>query len=97
MAAAGNIASEPSLPASLAERVLAEIHEDEVIGFLQGLVQIPSANPPGDVREAIDYCIKTLEAAGFACRKVERDPIKPNLIAEFGDVDGPVLCFNAHV
>jgi succinyl-diaminopimelate desuccinylase len=87
----------PALSTDYVHRVLREIQEDEVIGFLQGLVRIPSVNPPGDVREAVSYCLKTLEAERFDCRTVERDPDKPNLIAGFGNEVGATLCFNAHV
>ncbi len=85
------------IPDDLAARVLASIDPNETIAFLQELVRIPSINPPGDVREAIAVCQRVLAEAGFICETVERDPLMPNLIASFGDGDGPVLCFNAHV
>ncbi|MEJ7761834.1 MAG: M20 family metallopeptidase [Thermomicrobiales bacterium] len=90
-------ADAPTIPADLAERVLAAIDPDETIAFLRELVRIPSINPPGDVREAIAVCQRVLAGAGFACETVERDPLMPNLIASFGEGDGPTLCFNAHV
>lgn len=80
-----------------AARVLGEIHQPEVIQFLQKLIQAPSVNPPGDVREAIDHCQRMLDAEGFRTRIVSIDEIKPNLVAEFGPGNSPVLCFNAHV
>lgn len=80
-----------------ARRVLAAIDPQETIEFLRGLVRIPSVNPDGDVREAIAYCSEPLAAAGYACRTVGLEEIKPNLVAEFGRGDGPTLCFNAHV
>ncbi|HEV2527718.1 MAG TPA: M20 family metallopeptidase [Thermomicrobiales bacterium] len=81
-----------------AERVLAEINQDEVISFLQGLVRIPSVHEPGDTREATAYCAEPLARAGFATRMETLEEIKPNLVAEYGDPDtGPTVMFNAHV
>lgn len=79
-----------------ARRVLAAIDADEVNAFLRDLVRIPSVNPPGDVRAAIDLCQRTLCDAGFATELVAGDETKPNLIAEFGSGES-TLCFNAHV
>lgn len=81
----------------LAQRVLDAIDPDEVIAFLQGLVRIPSVNPPGDVQDAIAYVQGTLADAGFSCRTEAAKPEKPNLIAELGGGEGPTLLFNAHV
>jgi succinyl-diaminopimelate desuccinylase len=85
-----------SLTPALADQVLAEIREDEVVEFLRRLVRIPTVNPPGDVREAIVVCEQTLSEAGFVTRTVGADLPRPNLIAELGTT-GPALCFNAHL
>ena len=77
--------------------VLNQINEEEVIAFHRGLVRIPSVNPPGDVRDAIDYCEEPLREAGFATRLVSMDETMPSLIAELGNDNGPTLGFNAHV
>lgn len=79
-----------------AEKVLAQIDQDEVVAFLRKIVQTPTVNPPGDVRAAIDICSETLGTVGFCTRTVSLDPRKPNLLAELGD-GGPILCFNAHL
>lgn len=82
----------------LADRVLAQIDQGAVIGFLQGLVRIPSVHEPGDTREAVAYCADPLRTAGFATRFEQIDEVKPNLIAEYGDESsGPTVMFNAHV
>jgi succinyl-diaminopimelate desuccinylase len=86
----------PSLPQALAERVLAEVREQEIVEFLRRLVRIPSVNPPGDVCEAIAVCEQMLAAEGFRTRTVGIDAPRPNLIAELG-ISGPTLCFNAHL
>src|SRR5215210_1039515 len=80
-----------------AERVLAQIDQDETIAFLQALVRVPSVNPPGDVREAIRLCEEKLEQAGFATKVVGPTPELANLVATLGGDGGPRLAFNAHV
>jgi succinyl-diaminopimelate desuccinylase len=87
---------ERSLPPMLAERVLAQIKQDEVIEFLRQLVRIPTVNPPGDVRAATELVEATLAAEGFTTRQVGVDEPRPNLIADLGS-GRPVLCFNAHL
>ena len=88
--AAGNLSEQE-------QEVLAQISEAEVIDFHRRLVQIPSVNPPGDVREAIALVESTLAAEGFETRIVSKLDIMPSLIATIGNDDGPVLAFNAHV
>jgi succinyl-diaminopimelate desuccinylase len=80
-----------------ARAVLAEIDAEETIAFLRDLVRAPSVNPPGDVTEAAAVCERPLVEAGFAVRRVEHAPGKPNIVAELGAKDGPRLCFNAHL
>jgi succinyl-diaminopimelate desuccinylase len=80
-----------------ARAVLAEIDAEETIAFLRDLVRAPSVNPPGDVTEAAAVCERPLVEAGFAVRRVEHTPGKPNIVAELGAKDGPRLCFNAHL
>jgi succinyl-diaminopimelate desuccinylase len=80
-----------------ARAVLAAIDPDETITFLRDLVRAPSVNPPGDVAEAAAVCERPLVAAGFAVRTLAHAPGKPNLVAEWGAEDGPLLCFNAHL
>jgi len=77
--------------------VLAQIDEGDVVRFHQGLVRIPSVNPPGDVREAIAYVERPLAEAGFATELVSVDETMPSLIATTGNGHGPTLAFNAHV
>jgi succinyl-diaminopimelate desuccinylase len=80
-----------------ARHVLAQINEDETIALLRRLIQVPTVNPPGDVREAIAICEEPLRRAGFSTRLAQLVPEKPNLIAELGTDSGPTLCLNAHV
>jgi succinyl-diaminopimelate desuccinylase len=80
-----------------AEKVLAEINEQEIVEFLQGLVRIPSVNPPGDVREGMKYCADKLAEVGFTIDYITAEEEKPNLLASKSDGDGPTLLFNAHI
>lgn len=80
-----------------AENVLAQINEQEVTEFLQGLVRIPSVNPPGDVREGMKYCADKLAEVGFEVEYITEEDEKPNLLASKSDGDGPTLLFNAHI
>jgi len=80
-----------------ARAVLAAIDPDETIAFLRELVRTPSVNPPGDVSAAIAICERELQGAGFAVRTFTHAPGKPNLVAEWGADDGPLLAFNAHL
>ena len=86
----------PNLGA-IERQVLGTLNDDEIIEFHRGLVRIPSVNPPGDVREAIEYCVAPLQAAGFDIQIVSDLDIMPSLIARYGNPDGPMLAFNAHV
>jgi succinyl-diaminopimelate desuccinylase len=76
---------------------LAAIDPDETIAFLQELVRCPSVNPPGDTVEAMNICAKPLREAGFAVNLYAPEPAKPNLVAAWGNDDGPHLAFNAHL
>lgn len=89
--------SNSKLDSGAAQRVLDQINEDEVVGFLQQLVQIPSVNPPGDVRDAIEVCANKLKAEGFDVSFITQEQTKPNLVAELSSGDGPTLLFNAHL
>lgn len=80
-----------------ARAVLAAIDPDETIAFLRDLVRVPSVNPPGDVTEAVNVCQQPLVEAGFDVRTLSHAPGKPNLVAEWGPADGPLLAFNAHL
>lgn len=80
-----------------AQAVLAAIDPDETIAYLQSLVRVPSVNPPGDVVEAARVCRQPLDSAGFAVQEFTHAPGKPNLVATWGNPDGPQLAFNAHL
>ena len=80
-----------------AQAVLAAIDAEETIAFLRDLVRVPTVNPPGDIAAAVALCEPPLRDAGFAVRTLAHAPGKPNLVAEWGNPDGPTLAFNAHL
>ncbi|HLI52278.1 MAG TPA: M20 family metallopeptidase [Thermomicrobiaceae bacterium] len=89
--------NQASIDSALADRVLAKIKEDEVIGFLRELVQIPTVNPPGDVRQGIAAVQAKLDGEGFDTSIIAKEEEKPNLVARLSNGDGPTLLFNAHL
>lgn len=80
----------------IADRVLAHVVYDDVLGLLRELVQIPSVNPPGDVRSVIDICGRRLENEGFEIGILAVQEEKPNLLARLIRGAGPTLLYNAH-
>jgi acetylornithine deacetylase/succinyl-diaminopimelate desuccinylase family protein len=80
----------------LEDRVLDQIDQDAVLALHAALVRVPSVNPPGDVRDAFAVVEQATREAGFATRSVGDREEMPNLIATYGNADGPTLCFNSH-
>ena len=80
-----------------AQAVLAAIDPEETIAFLRELVRVPSINPPGDVTAAAAVCQRPLREADFRLRTFDNAPGRPNIVAEWGPLEGPSLAFNAHL
>jgi succinyl-diaminopimelate desuccinylase len=80
----------------LEEQVLAQVDRDEVIALHRALVQTPTVNRPGDVRDAFAICETTMREGGFDTRMVGDHELMPNLVASWGDCEGPTLCLNSH-
>ena len=77
-------------------RALAAVDDQETLTLLRELIRCPSENPPGN-EEATAACLAAyFERHGIAHRLVEIAPGRPNLIAELGAPDGPVLVLNGH-
>ena len=74
--------------------VLQKIDEmqDEIVKFLQHIVQIPSEIPPGKYRPISKFVSTKMEELGIANR-VKRN----NVIGEIGKEGGRTLIFNAHM
>jgi acetylornithine deacetylase len=79
-----------------ADRVLAAIDDAEVLQLLQELIRQPSENPPGNEAATVAVLAKYFRAQGIPFRLDELAPGRPNLLAEIGSGDGPLLVFNGH-
>ena len=78
------------------ERV--ESDKEEIISFLQGLIEKKSPNPPGDTREAVSYVSKFLEERGIEHRILGPDEEKPNIVSKIEfENPGRNLTLNGHV
>lgn len=68
------------------------------IDLLQGLVRIPSPNPPGDTRAIADFVAREMRAIGCATRTPapEAKPEARNAIATLGS-GSPVIMLHAHI
>ena len=89
------------------EQVVNEM-EQEMVVFLQKMIQIPSENPPGDYVEIAEFLGKELETMGFEVENIDvPDEIteeaglvgqRKNVIARLrGTGEGPTLIFNGHI
>jgi succinyl-diaminopimelate desuccinylase len=75
-----------------------EADAEEMIAFLQRLVQAPSPNPPGDTRAAAAVVTGFLDAHGLPWRAVAPVPEWPNIVGSFdGGTPGKHLVLNGHM
>lgn len=68
--------------------------------LLQQLIRFNTVNPPGDEAVAQAFIQELLEAQGFSCETLARDPERPNLIATLNapsGSDGPILALLTHI
>jgi len=74
--------------------VLQKIDEmqDEIVKFLQQIIQIPSTIPPGKYKSISKFVASKMEEYGIA-NKTKRN----NVIGELGKEGGRTLIFNAHM
>ncbi|MCM3760442.1 M20 family metallopeptidase [Alkalihalobacillus oceani] len=92
------------------EQVLNQINEDEVVAFLQKLIQCKSSYPPGDTREVADACYKKLKEEGIETELLyPGDEVKsiwddgvdnshiPSVLGKLEGKERPVLLLNAHI
>ncbi len=85
---------------------------DEAIAFLQGLIRIPTVNPPGDAYpECARYIGECLQALGYVVEHIELSPAEIAELAPYGEglprvnllgrllglQPAPVLHFNGHM
>lgn len=78
--------------------VLSGIDPEEVIEFLQALIQQRSDHPPGDCRDAVKVVSNKLAAEGIGYAIFARQDHQPNLIAGLGHSNRkPSLMYHAHI
>jgi acetylornithine deacetylase/succinyl-diaminopimelate desuccinylase family protein len=97
---------ESTLPQSIIDEVTraAEESQDELIGFLQELIRVPSENPKlGDVdpegeSNLQDVVQRELEAIGCTIDRWDALPGRPNVVGVLkGSGDGRSLAVNGHI
>ena len=79
---------------------LVEPVAQDITTFLQGMIQIPSENPPGDVQRVAQYVVDTLTNWGMAADKMQASDAprgRENVIARLGPAGPAALVFNAHL
>lgn len=71
----------------------------EAVALTRRLLQENTINPPGGEERAIGILGGLLEGAGFAVRRVDLAPGRPNLIARISgsDADAPAIGFTGHI
>jgi succinyl-diaminopimelate desuccinylase len=85
---------------SLAETLLSAIdaRREELVAFLQGFVQTPTANPPGETRDGAAYLENFLKSRDLAYRVIAPMTDMPNLLAAFDTGrPGRHLVLNGHI
>jgi succinyl-diaminopimelate desuccinylase len=74
-----------------------ERRREEIVGFLQEMIRIPSENPPGDYEPICDYLSAKLKGMGFETRVTGKEG-KPNVVATLkGNRPGRTLILNPHI
>jgi acetylornithine deacetylase/succinyl-diaminopimelate desuccinylase family protein len=72
----------------------------DLVALLQALVQIPSANPPGDCRRVAAFCADFLRAAGFQTTLAAPDDRAWSVVGVLAGgrgADGLSLLYHAHI
>lgn len=69
----------------------------DAVALLRELIAFETVNPPGNEAAQQQHVMDRLEAAGFECELLAREPGRENLIARLrGDADGPSVCLLSH-
>jgi len=71
--------------------------EAEVINLASELIQVPSENPPGNMKEIAILIRDYLKRAGLSVVSSESTSGKTNIVAELDFGDGPTLILNGHM
>lgn len=78
---------------------LCDEHRTKTIAFCQDFVRIPSENPPGDTRKAVDFLAGYLKREGIEFQIHAPQPHMPNVVAHIRGERGPGrrLIYNGHI
>ncbi|MEI2618905.1 MAG: M20/M25/M40 family metallo-hydrolase [Thermomicrobiales bacterium] len=82
--------------AALEQRL--ERDADDILGFVQKIVQIPSENPDGDTTQLVSFLTDWMDERGLDHEIVAPQPTMPNVLAGFDGGDpGKHLILNGHL
>lgn len=71
-------------------------YRDEVVGLLQELLRLDTANPPGNETRAAELLRGYLVRNGLEATLVARTPERANVVARLPGRDGPTIALIAH-
>lgn len=72
------------------------VDPDEVVAICRDLVRAGGENPPGNEEAVARVTEKWLAEIGLTTTRVEAEPGRPNVVAEWGRGGGKTLLFNGH-
>jgi len=88
--------SAPALDAKLADRILAEVREDEIVAMSSDVINIPS--PTGEELPMAQYMQSTLQKIGLDVTWQEVEEARANVVGRWkGTGGGKNLMFNGHM
>ena len=88
--------SAPTLDAKLVDRILAEVHEDEIVSMSCDVINIPSST--GEELQMAQYMQSTLKQLGLDVTWQEVEESRANVVARWhGSGGGKNLMFNGHM
>lgn len=70
---------------------------EEIVDLTRRLIQFPTENPPGDMREITGYIAGYLRDAGIPVERYEPVQGRVSLVARVGRPGGRTLAFNGHL
>jgi succinyl-diaminopimelate desuccinylase len=82
------------------ERLVEHLQQEreEILSLVQGMVRIPSENPPGDTTDLFHFVTDYLDQRRLDYDVVDPEPTMPNLVASFeGGEPGEHLVLNGHL
>ena len=85
-----------ALDARLVDRIVTEVHEDELVAMCSDVINIPSST--GEELKMAEYMRDALSALGLIVSWQEVEDGRANVVARWeGSGDGPSLMFNGHM